>query len=182
MGELAAAEISRLINGKGSIALVGLTRNAPGTIQRARGAERFLADRFPEVRVVSRGGGAYNTPVSEAQTNEAIDSHPELKAILSLTASSTRGVYAALKSRSLKQSIHIVGCEQDSDLIGYVGAGDVAAIAAEDAYRMGREAVERISGALAGRPIPAMTLVPPLLITKRNLNSPEASLFTNFPR
>jgi ribose transport system substrate-binding protein len=182
MGELAAAEISRLIHGRGAIALVGLTRTAPGVTQRARGAERFLAERFPEIRVVSRGGGAYNTPLAEDQTNEALGLHPDLKAILSLTASSTRGVYAALKSRSLQQSVHIVGCEQDSDLIGYVGAGEIAAIAAEDAYRMGHEAVERISRFWAGKPIPAMTMVPPLLITKHNLNSPQATFFTSFPR
>ena len=90
MGELAADEISKLINGKGSIALVGLTRSAPGVTQRALGAERFLASRFPDIRIVSRLGGAYNTPFAEDQTNESIDSHPELKAILSLTAASTR--------------------------------------------------------------------------------------------
>jgi ribose transport system substrate-binding protein len=182
MGELAAAEISRLIDGRGAIALVGLARNAPGVANRARGAERFLASQFPEIRVVSRGGSAYNPTLAEDHTNGAVDLHPELKAILSLTAASTRGVYAALKSRSLQQSVRIVGCEQDSDLISYIGAGDIAAIAAEDAYRMGHEAVERISGAWAGKPIPAMTVVPPLLITKHNLNSPEASFFTNFPR
>lgn len=182
MGELAADEISKLINGKGSIALVGLTRSAPGVTQRALGAERFLASRFPEIRVVSRVGGAYNTQFAEEQTNESIDLHPELKAILCLTAASTRGAYAALKSRSLKQPIHLIGCEQDSDLLAYLDAGAIAAIAAEDAYRMGQQAVEYISGALSGKPIPAITVAPPLLITKHNLNSHKASFFTNFPR
>jgi ribose transport system substrate-binding protein len=182
MGELAAAEIARLIDGKGAIALVGLARYAPGVVNRARGAERFLASRFPEIRVVSRGGSAYNTSLAEEHTNEAVGAHPELKAILSLTAASTRGVHAALKRRPLDQSIPIVGCEQDADLITYLGAGDIAAIAAEDVYRMGSEAVECISASWAGKPIPAMTMVPPLLITKRNLNSPEASLLTNFPK
>ncbi len=54
MGELAAAEVARLIHGKGSIALVGLARYAPGVTCRVRSAERFLASRFPDIRVVSR--------------------------------------------------------------------------------------------------------------------------------
>ena len=182
MGELAAAEISRLIDGRGAIALVGLARSSPGVADRARGAERFLASRFPEIRVVSRGGSAYNPTLAEDHAGETMSSHPELKAVLSLTAAATRGVYAALKSRSLSKSVHVVGCEQDADLISYLGAGDVAAIVAEDAYRMGNEAVQRISEARAGKPIPAMTVVPPLLLTKHNLNSPEANLFINFPR
>jgi ribose transport system substrate-binding protein len=182
MGEIAAAEIARLIQGKGSIAIVGLTRYAPGVIERARGAERLLAGRFPEIRVVSRGGGAYNSARVEEITNGLVDEYPELKAILSFTAVSTRGVYAALKSRSLQKDIHIVGCEQDSDLMGYLGAGEIAAIAAENTYRMGHDAVELISASWAGKPIPARSVTPPLLITRRNFNSAEASLYINFPR
>lgn len=182
MGEIAAAEIARLIQGKGSIAIVGLTRYAPGVMERARGAEKLLASRFPEIRVVSRGGGAYNAARVEEITNGVVDAHPELKAILSFTAVSTRGAHAALKGRPLQKDIHIVGCEQDSDLIGYLGAGEIAAIAAENTYRMGYDAVELISASWAGKPIPARSVTPPLLITKQNLNSPEASLFTSFPR
>jgi ribose transport system substrate-binding protein len=182
MGELAAAEIARLIHGKGSIALVGLARFAPGVTLRVRGAERFLASRFPDIRVVSRVGGAYDTPRAEGLTNDAVDSHPGLKAVLSFTAASTRGVYAALKSRSLQKAISLVGCEQDADLIGYVSAGEIAAVFAENTYRMGYEAVGLISDSLAGKPLPARSVVPPLLITKRNFNSAQATLLASFPR
>ena len=75
MGELAAAEVASLVHGKGSIALVGLARFAPGVALRVRGAERFLAG-CPDIRVVTRVGGAYNTPRAEGLTNSAVDSHP----------------------------------------------------------------------------------------------------------
>jgi ribose transport system substrate-binding protein len=182
MGELAAAEVARLIHGKGSVALVGLARFAPGVTLRVRGAERFLASRFPDLQVVSRVGGAYDASRAEGLTNDAVDSHPGLKAVLSFTAASTRGVYAALKSRSLQKAIGLVGCEQDSDLIGYVAAGEIAAILAENTYRMGYEAVGLISDSLAGKPLPARSVVPPLLITKQNFNTAEASLLTGFPK
>ena len=54
MGELAAAELARLLHGKGDIALIGLARFAPGVTRRVRAAERLLADRFPEIHVVNR--------------------------------------------------------------------------------------------------------------------------------
>jgi ribose transport system substrate-binding protein len=56
MGELAAAEAARLVGGKGPIALVGLTRSAPGITRRVRAAERYLASRYPNIRVLSRPG------------------------------------------------------------------------------------------------------------------------------
>jgi ribose transport system substrate-binding protein len=181
MGELAAAEIARLINGRGSVALVGIARYAPGIMSRVRGAEQFLADRFPDIHVVSRIAGTYDTSRAEELTSDAVDAHPGLNAILSFTAAATRGVHAALRSRSL-QAIRLVGCEQDSDLIGYVGTGEIAAVLAENTYRMGYEAVGLIADSLAGKPLPARSVVAPLLITKQNFNSAEASVFTSFPR
>jgi ribose transport system substrate-binding protein len=182
MGELAAAELARLIHGKGDIALIGLARFAPGVTRRVRAAERLLANRFPGIRVVSRGFGAYSISRVEALTNGALDANPGLSAVLSFTAASTRGVYSVLKSRSLQRAVTLVGCEQDADLIGYVGSGEVAAVVAEDTYRMGYEAVGLISDAWAGKPLLARSVVPPLLITKQNLNSAEASVFMSFPK
>jgi ribose transport system substrate-binding protein len=150
-------------------------------MSRVRGAEQFLADRFPDIHVVSRIAGTYDTSRAEELTSDAVDAHPGLNAILSFTAAATRGVHAALRSRSL-QAIRLVGCEQDSDLIGYVGTGEIAAVLAENTYRMGYEAVGLIADSLAGKPLPARSVVAPLLITKQNFNSAEASLFTSFPK
>ena len=182
MGELAAAELARIIHGRGDIALIGLARFAPGITRRVRAAERLLANRFPEIRVVNREFGAYNISRVEALTNGALDANPRLSAVLSFTAASTRGVYSVLKSRSLQRAVTLVGCEQDSDLIGYVGSGEVAAVVAEDTYRMGYEAVGLISDAWAGKPLLARSVVSPLLITTQNLNSAEASVFVSFPK
>lgn len=182
MGELAAAEIAALIHGKGSIALVGMGRYAPGVRERVRGAERFLANRFPEIRIVSRLGAAYNTPLAENLTRGVLDSHPDLKAVLSFTAMSTRGVHAALKGGGLQSAVSLVGCEQDTDLMGYLGNGEIAAVVAQNTYRMGYEAVGLISASRAGRPLPARSVIPPLLITKQNLNSPEAMRLTSLPK
>lgn len=182
MGELAAAEVARLIRGRGSIALVGLARYSPGVASRVRSAECFLASRYPDIHVVSRVPGTYDTSRAEDFTNSIVAEHPDLKAVLSFTAASTRGVHAALNSRSLQRTIVLVGCEQDSDLMGYVSTGEIAAVVAENTYRMGYEAVGLIADSMAGKPLSARSVVPPLLITKQNLNCAEARLFTSFPR
>ena len=182
MGEIAAAEIAKLLHGKGNIALAGLARYAPGVKPRVLGAERFLASRFPEIHIVSRIGNAYYVARTEDLTNGVLDSHPELNAILSFTASSTRGVHAALKNRGLLKKIPLVGCEQDSDLMDYLDKGEIAAILAENTYQMGYQAVELIAASLAGAPLPARSVVAPLLITSQNLKSAEVRLFTGFPR
>ena len=182
MGELAAEEVARLIHGKGAIALVGLARYGPGVARRVRSAEAVLATRYPKIQVVSRVAGTYDSSRSEDLTNGIVSTHSELLAVLSFTAVSTRGVHAALKSRSLQQKVQLVGCEQDSDLIGYLGAGEIAALVGENTYRMGYEAVGQIADFLSGTPLPARSVVPPLLITQANLHTAEVSTFTSLNR
>lgn len=132
--------------------------------------------------MVSRLPGAFDASRAEELVTGALDSHPDLTAILSFTAISTRGAHAALKSRSLQQTISLVGCEQDADLIGYLGMGEIAAILAENTYRMGHEAVTVVSASWKGKPIPARSVVPPMLITKDNMDSAEADLYTRISR
>jgi len=182
MGELAAAEIARLLEGEGAIAIVGLSRYAPGVSHRARATERFLAEHFPKIRVAARLAGAYNAARAEELVSGAMDEYPDVKAVVALTAVSTRGAHAAIKGRRGHGSVRLVGCEQDSDSIGYVGSGEIAAVVAINTYQMGYRAVELISEFWAGKPMPARSVVPPLLITRRNFNAAETSLFVSFPR
>ena len=120
--------------------------------------------------------------IAEDLTRAALDSHPALQAVLGLTASSTRGAHAALRSWSSAGSITLVGCDQDVDLLGYIANGEIAAIVAENTYKMGFEAVGLVMRSLAGEPMPAISVIPPLLITKRNLTSQEALIYTSLPR
>ena len=177
MGELAANEIARLVNGKGSIAVLGLARYAKGIRVRARSAEAYLAERYPAIRVVSRSSGAYDASRSQELTEGVLTSTPDLKAVLCFTSASTRGAHAALKARSLQGSIHLVGCEQDFDLVHYVRNGEIAAIAAQDTYRMGYVAVQLIGEYWKGKAMPAPSMIPPMLLTSANVRSAEASTY-----
>lgn len=173
MGELAAAELARSMRGRGEIALAGIGRNAPGVVRRARSAERYLASRFPDIRVVSRVGWSYNSSRLEEVVNATRDEHPKLKGVLSFTAVATRGVRAALKNRPPSEPIAVVGCEQDSDVIEAVRAGEIAGIVAEDSYRMGFEGVEALAALRAGKTVASSRTVTPVLITRQNVDSEE---------
>jgi ribose transport system substrate-binding protein len=182
MGALAAAEIARLIGGRGSIAFVGLSRNASGVSSRARGAEQRLADQFPDIHVVGRRGGAFSASSAQETANALLAENPDLKAILSFTANATRGVHAALTSQPEPRDVSLVGCEQDTDLIEYVGTGEIAGVVAMNTYQMAYQAVAAIAAARAGKAMPPMSIVPPMLLTKQSLPLAEARFYVDPPR
>jgi ABC-type sugar transport system substrate-binding protein len=66
--------------------------------------------------------------------------------------------------------------------MGFLGRGEIAALVSENGYKMGYEATRVLVGALAGKPMPGVSVVSPFLITKRNLASPEVRVYTELPQ
>ncbi len=181
MGELAAEQIAQAIHGRGSIALLGLAPFRKGIDVRARAAELYLATHFPEISVVMRAPGAFDAAEAQEAVSAILEAHAAVDGILSLTAVSTRAAHLTVPSRSRQHQVKLVGCEQDYDLIGYLQDGEIEAIVAENTYRMGYEAIDRISSYWAGKPASETLTIAPFVLTKRNLGSPEAGIFTGMP-
>ncbi len=178
MGELAAEQIAQAVHGRGTIALLGVAPFRKGIALRARSAELYLASHFPEIKVAMRAPGALDAAEAQEAVSAILDSHPEVDGILSLTAVSTRAAHFTVPSRSGQHQVKLVGCEQDYDLIGYLHNGEIEAIVAENTYRMGYEAIDRIASYWAGKAALGTLTIPPFVITKRNLGSDEVAVFT----
>lgn len=180
MGELAAARIGSALHGSGTVAVLGIDPGIAGIVARQRAFEAALAAKYPGVRVVSRGPGAFNAAEAQESLIAALSAHPHLSAVFSLTAVSTRAAYFTLKSSGRCPATTIVGCEQDSDMINCVRTGEVNAILAEDTYRMGYLAVQQIHAQLAHRAVPPVTVLPPVLVTRENASSARVARLVDF--
>lgn len=178
MGELAAQETARLLRGRGQVAIVGLGNSTPGVMRRARAAEQILSTQFPGLDIVARIGSPTNIGWVEEQTTAILQAHSGLKAIVSLTAASTRGAHSALRNRQMQGRVVLVGCEQDSDIIAWLRAGEVDGVVAENSYQMGYEGVRLISAILNRKPVPLRTVVPPTLLTRDNVDGKATELLT----
>lgn len=178
MGEMAARRIGAALHGSGTVALLGLDPGVAGMMSRVRAFERELGKSFPRIRIVARGGGAFNAPEAQQATFAALASHPRLNAIFSLTAISTRAAYFTLRSRNDLMKIKLIGCEQDSLIIGRVEAGEIDAVMAEDSYAMGYRAVEQIASRRSGKSVPGLTILPPIMITRENASSDRVQQLT----
>lgn len=176
MGELAAAELARHTP-QGPVVFIGLTRSAPGVLERLHAAEKYLQEHHPKIQVLTRLGGAYVPARAEEYLRAELDRHPHIAGVLGLSASATRGALAALKGQNKK--LPLIACEQDTDLLAALAQGDVAAIVAEDTHRMGRTAIQHIAANLNGAPMPAPTRIEPVILTKDNQNNSGHQLLTS---
>jgi ribose transport system substrate-binding protein len=94
-----------------------------------------------------------------------------LDAIVALSASSTRGAYYAIVEFGKPRVIKIIGFDQD--LIPPLRTGGIDSIVMQRTYDMGHVAMNLMLSQLKGESVPGTTVLPPLLLTRENLDSAE---------
>ncbi len=172
-GRVAAKRIATILHGEGSVALLSIDPDISGIITRLGAFESYLSRYYPKIRTVGKRMGAYNGAEAQQVTAELLNSHPDLDALFSFTAVSTRGAYFALKRAGRIKRVRLIGCEQEGDLLDLVSQGEIDSLLLEDTYQMGRKALECIAALRQGKPVAARVSLRPLLVTRDNINSPE---------
>ena len=170
-GRMAAMRMGSILNGKGSVAILGVDPDIAGILDRTRSFELTLAQQFPGIRIAEKRMGSFNVPYEQQTAEEVLVANPNLDAILAVTADSTRGAYSALSELRRTGTVKLIGCDQD--LLLPLTTGEIDAVIAEDTYQMGYRAMELLADQRQGKPVPALIRFSPRLVTRDNLNSPE---------
>jgi ribose transport system substrate-binding protein len=170
-GEMAARRIGATLNGHGAIAILGIDRQLMSGVTRAHSLESTLSREFPGIRVVVRQLSLSSVPQEQEAAEELLSRGEKLDAIVALSLASTRGAYYALAEFGKANVIKLVGFDQD--LIPPIRTGGIDAIVAQNTYEMGRRAMDLMDGELHGTAGATELLVPPVLMTRENVDSPE---------
>jgi ribose transport system substrate-binding protein len=182
-GELAADRIGSILQGHGTVAVLGETPALMGTVARAEAFRRRIAARYPGITVLDPLPGEFRTNLAEQNTEELLASHPDLNAIFTLTVGATRGVYRGLKLKQRIHQVHLVACDQDLDLLYYLRLGEIDSLVAENTFAMGYQATRLITAHRAGA-APDMkrsrvARFAPRLVTRENVDTPEIQQMLN---
>jgi ribose transport system substrate-binding protein len=92
-------------------------------------------------------------------------------AIVALSHISTRGAFYALVEFDKTRAVKLVGFDQD--LMPPIRTGGIDSVVMERTYDMGHIAMELMDGQVHGRAVPGVSVVPPVLMTRENIDSPE---------
>jgi ribose transport system substrate-binding protein len=168
-GRLAARCVAQILQNKGSVIVLGIDPDIAGIMIRARSLEKALQD-YPSIKIVDKRIGAFNTPYDQQIAEESLRQHPAVTAIVALTSTSTRGSSIAINH--MEHKIHLVGFD-DLDDLRPLREGRVDAIITQNSREMGFQAVTNLAAQLHGHFVPGETKIPPVMLTSKNVDSPE---------
>jgi ribose transport system substrate-binding protein len=170
-GQMAARRVGKILAGHGSIAILGINPQLTGITARERSFEDTLEREYPNVRVVARRLGYYSVAQEQQVAENILNRGEAIDAIVALSHISTRGAFYALVEFDKTQTIKLVGFDQD--LMPPIRNGGIDSVVMESTYDMGRAAMEIMDGQVHGRSVQGMSVIPPLLMTRDNIDSPE---------
>jgi len=173
VGYMAAMRVGKILNGRGTVAVVGIDLNISGMPDRFRSFQENLSTRFPNISMTYRPEDFVTSAQAQQAVEEILDEHPRLDIIVALNATSVRGAYYALWRRHALKKIKIVGCDQD--LLGALRLGEVDSIIFENTYEMGYQAVTSIDALRRGESVSPFTKLSPIMVTNENIDQPSIS-------
>jgi len=172
-GRLAARELAKLLDQKGSIAMLMHTPGSASTMDRERGFVESIAKEFPNIHIVARQYGLSDRAKAMGATENILTAHPGLDGLFASSEPSSVGASLAIKARGLGGKLKFVAFDSSQGMIEDLKAGIISAMVVQDPFKMGFEAVRSLVDKLNGKTPPKRMDLPAQVIEKQDLDKDD---------
>jgi ribose transport system substrate-binding protein len=169
-GQSAAERMAKILGGKGKVAIVAVQPGSASTMLREQGFEDSVQKNYPGIQIVDKRYGMADFAKSLGVTENMLTAHPDLDALFASNESSAMGASQALKGR--KGHVQLVGFDSSPTLLEGLQSGLIDSLVVQDPFRMGHDSVQAAVKKLQGGTPEKIQNLPPLVVTKENLNDP----------
>lgn len=172
-GRMVAERIAPYLHtGKEEVAVLGVHPSFLGSLTLLDSMKAATLHDHPDVRFVEQRA-VFGPSDATIASDDLVREHPGLRVIVALNVTQTRSAYDSLVRAGLARKVILIGCEQDFDVIHLLRTGDIDSVIARDTKTMVRDAMNWIQHRREGTATGETILVPPVLVTRENVDSPE---------
>ncbi|WP_232663522.1 substrate-binding domain-containing protein [Pseudonocardia sp. TRM90224] len=164
-GKLAATEMSRLLTGGGSVAVVG---GIAGDVTSGARVEGFRAGLTGGVTVVQEVAANWERQEALTQATTIMAAQPDLKGFFAANDDMGLGIAQAVANAGRTGQIQVISVDGNPDALTAVSNGELAATVAQYPYVIGQLGVDACRAAAAGTALPSKVDAPVQLVTKDN--------------
>ena len=181
-GELAAAELARLLDGKGKVVVMRYVEGSASTSKREEGFIDAIRSNHPDIEILSDnqyGGATLEGCLSAAEN--MLDRYSEIDGIFAPCEPVTVAFMRTLGQSGRKSKTKLVGFDASKALVDGLRSGGVDALVVQSPFRMGEAGVELLVKHLDGEEVPKRLDTGVAVITLANMNEPANADLLNPP-
>jgi ribose transport system substrate-binding protein len=178
--EKAADVLAQLIDSSGKVGMIPFVPGAATSIMREQGFKQGL-QKYPDMDLVSVQYSQTKVEQAMAVTEDMVTAHPDLAGIFAANEAGTVGCAQALKSRGLAGKVKLVGFDASENELQALKDGTVDALIVQNPHKMGYLGVKTAMQVLNGEPVQERIDTGIMVITRKNLETPEIQALLNPP-
>lgn len=172
-GRMGGEEMGQLLHGRGEVALILHAPGSASTMDRERGFEDMIREKFPQIRIVARQYGMSDRSKAMAAAEDILTANPSINGLFASSEPSSVGAALALKSRRLVGKVRLVAFDASDQMVSMLREGVITSMVVQDPYRMGYEAVQVLVDHLNHKATPKRIDLPARLVRGADLNNPD---------
>ena len=173
-GVLAAREMGRVTGGKGKVAVVGIAPGSGSGLERESGFFDTIKKEFPGIELLGIQYSDSDRSKALTVAEDFLSRAPDLAGMFGSNESSAVGVFRAVENRGQKGKVKVVGFDASSDLLSALKDGSIDALVVQNPFRIGHDAVMAAVAAFQKRPVEKRVDTGVVVVTRENLDGPEA--------
>lgn len=171
--KLAAREMGRLLNGKGTVAVLTFLKGAGTSDQREEGFLLGIKE-FPGITVVGVEETKSDSAKARDKMETLLSANPGLGGVFAASEPNVVGAAGVIADRKLKGKVKMVGFDASESEIQYLKDGTVQALVVQDPFKMGYEGVKAIASIARGQGGPPKSIdTGAKVVTRENMGTEE---------
>jgi ABC-type sugar transport system substrate-binding protein len=171
-GNMAAAEMAKLLPNGGDIALIGGIAGDVTSQARLNGFQQALPSNIHVVQTVAAN---WDRPTALTDATNIMRAHPGLKGFFVANDDMALGVARAISDAGKQGQLKVVSVDGIQDALKAIQAGTLSATVSQYPYTIGVMGMEACKAAMAGKTLPADVAAPVLVVTQSNASQALAS-------
>jgi len=180
-GALAARQLGKVLEGKGSVILLRYNPGSESTHQREEGFLATLKEEFPDVNILSSSEYAGTTPEKALDKSQQvlIKFRDKVRGIFAVCETNSTALLKALQQEGLAGKVKCIGFDPSPELVQAMRDGKMHGIVLQDPVKMGYDAVKTIVRHLNGESVEKRISTGEHIATPDNLDEPEMQKLLN---
>ena len=175
-GQVAADALAQQMGGKGSVVVISVQPGVSTTDARIQGFTQEMG-KYPGIKVLPTLYDNDLPATAASQTESTLAAHPDLGGVFAANTNTAQGVATGLKQAGKQSAVKVVAFDAEPAEVSALQAGTIQVLVAQDPAAIGKEGVDELAAAFAGKPVTAQIGTTMVAITAQNLSNPAISKY-----
>jgi ribose transport system substrate-binding protein len=165
---------------KGTVMIVGVDNYSENSLRRLDALEGSIRRNCPSLKIAKPVIAPFGSGYVQIAAKRALHEYPDLVSFVALNARAGLGAEAVVENKTSSNRIAVITFDPSFPLLLRLRRGYVDAVVAQNMRGMGKRAVENIAADRNGQAYKQTVTLPPMLITKDNIDAPAIQDWLQF--